>query len=401
MKKLGIASVVGIVFILSLVFGFGRFGSGPDIDLLESARAERGDLRAVLVETGIIQPQVGAQIKIGARATGVIEAMNVRIGDQVKKGALIALIDDREIVRQIEQEKAALAAARTTLQQVKLTYPQQIKEAEADHEYKRLNYARKIKLIDREFTSQDEVDLARSQIDGAAAKLARLKEEYRTQTEVTQAHVAEIEAQLKVLEIRQSYTRIYAPIDGIVSDITIQEGETIVTGLQVANLVTILDPTRLELWIYVDETDVGRVTVGQPVEYYVDTYPERLFFGTVDKIYYQPIVKDNIVYYPAIMLVKEEDAAYLRPEMTAYVRLIYEEQKNVLMIPNAAIKFEKGNQVVYRVNGPKDIEQVAVKIGVRGEDYSEVKSGIEEGDMVATKLILPAAKDKKAGNNPH
>ncbi len=393
MKKVAIGIIVTGMLIVILAVGYARFRSSPRIDVLETAEVKRGDLRAVLVETGIIQPQVGAEVKIGARATGVIQSMNVEIGDRVQKGELIALIDDREIVRQIEQERAALVAARTTLKQVRLTYPQQIREAEADYDYKRLNYERKVKLVDREFTSQDEVDLAKSQMEAADAKLARLQEEYRTQSEVMQAQVEEIEAQLKVLDIRLSYTRIYAPIDGVVSDITIQEGETIVTGLQVANLVTVLDPTRLELWIYVDETDVGRVTVGQPVEYYVDTYPDRLFHGTVDKIYHQPIVKDNIVYYPAIMPVKQEDAAFLRPQMTAYVRLVYEEKKNVVMVPNAAIKFEAGTQVVYRLEGTKKVKPVAVTIGVRGEEHSEILSGVEEGDTVATKLILPAAKD--------
>lgn len=393
MKKIAIGVGIVIVALALITYGYRRFSPNPPINVLETAPVERGDLRAVLVETGIIQPQVGAEIQIGARTTGVIEAMKVEIGDEVTKGQLIAIIDDREIVRQIEQQEATLIAARNTLKQVKLSYPQQIKEAEADYEYKRLYYGRQAKLAERNYTAQDEVDLARSQLESAEAKLTRLKDEYRTQLEVAQAEVEQIEAQLRVLDIRLSYTRIYAPIDGTISDITIQEGETIVTGLQVANLVTILDPTRLELWIYVDETDVGRVQVGQPVEYYVDTYPEKLFYGTVDKVHHQPLVRENIVYYPSIMTIKAEDAALLRPQMTAYIRIVYDKREDVLTAPNAAIKFAEGTQVVYRVPEQGEVEKVPVNIGVRGEERTEILSGVREGDVVATKLILPTEKE--------
>ncbi len=206
------------------------------------------------------------------------------------------------------------------------------------------------------------------------------------------ATIEEITARLRKEKIRLTYNRIYAPIDGVVSDITAQEGETIVTGLQVANLVTIIDPTRLDLWIYVDETDVGRVKVGQHVEYFVDTYQGKLFDGTVEEIYAQPVVRENIVYYLAILKVKKEDARFLRQQMTAYVKILFDERKDVLTAANAAIKFEAGKHIVFRVKGENQVEKVSVKIGVRGEDKTEICSGVYEGDLLATKLILPVSK---------
>jgi RND family efflux transporter MFP subunit len=189
--------------------------------------------------------------------------------------------------------------------------------------------------------------------------------------------------------VNLSYTRIDAPIDGVVSDVTIQEGETIVTGLQVANLVTILDPARLEMWIYVDETNIGRVEAGQAVEFYVDTYPDRVFKGTIQRVHPQPISKDNIVYYLAIVQVTPEDAEVLKPEMTTHVRVIYEQKDSVLTAPNAALKFEEGKQVAYVVIGENKVEKAVVRSGVRGEDRTEILSGVKEGDEVATKIILP------------
>ena len=244
-----------------------------------------------------------------------------------------------------------------------------------------------------EYTTKDSVDKAESQFTAAEAVMKRLQDEYRTQLTISKSTVEEIQARLRQQEVRMTYTKIFAPIDGIVSDVTAQEGETIVAGLQVANLVTVLDPTRLEMWIYVDETDIGKAAVGQDVEYYVDTFPAKTFKGKVEKIYPQPVVKENIVYYLSTMKVSPEDAAFLKPEMTTHVRIITEEKANILTAPNAAIKFERGKQVAYRVTGKNKVEKLAIKIGIRGEDKTEILSGANEGDMLATKIVLPVTTD--------
>lgn len=381
--------IVAALLIVGGFFIYSKFLVKPGIKVIETARVERGDIRSVIVETGIIKPQVGAVVKIGARATGEIVRMNVKIGDRVKKGQLIALIDDREIQKAIEQQNAALKAAHTTLSQIELTYPERIKEAKANYEYAKINSEREIELIKHEYTTQDAVDKAKSQFEAAEANYKRLQDEYKTQVKIAKANIEDITAQLKQQEIKITYTKIFAPIDGYISDVTAQEGETIVTGLQVANLVTVLDPTLLEMWIYVDETDIGRVKVGQVVEYYVDTFPDKLFHGKIEKIYPQPIVKENIVYYLAIVKVTKEDTAFLRPEMTTHIKIIAEEKRGILTAPNAAIKFEKGRQIAYKVTGPEKVEKIEVTVGIRGEEKTEVLSGLNEGDELATKLILP------------
>jgi multidrug efflux pump subunit AcrA (membrane-fusion protein) len=359
--------------------------------VLETAKVMKGSLRGVIVETGIIKPQVGAVVKIGARATGTIMKMNVKIGDKVRNGQLIALIDDREIQKAIDQQKASLISAENMLRQVEQTYPERIREASANYEYARITFERETELLKHEYTTKDAVDRARSQFEAAEANWKKLRSEYGTQTEIAKANIVDITAQLRQQETRLTYTRIYSPIDGLVSDVTAQEGETIVAGLQVANLVTVLDPTRLEMWIYVDETDIGKVRIGQPVEYYVDTFPEKLFNGTIEKIYPQPVVKENIVYYLAIVRVSKGDSTFLKPEMTTHIKIIFSEEQNILIAPNASIKFEKGKQVVYKVTGPDKVQRVDVRTGIRGEDNTEIISGVSEGDVLATKLILPVS----------
>ncbi len=387
--------VAGLIAIIAGIFIYREF-TKPSIQVIETARVARGSIRGVIVETGVIKPQVGALVKIGARATGTIMKMNVKIGDKVKKGELIALIDDREVRKAIDQQKASLVAAENTLRQIEETYPERIREAKANYEYARITYERETELIKQEFTTKDAVDRARSLSEASEANLKRLQSEYVTQTKIARANMEDISAQLNQQETRLTYTRIYSPIDGVVSDVTAQEGETIVAGLQVANLVSVLDPKLLEMWIYVDETDIGRVRAGQQVEYSVDTFPDRIFRGVIEKIYPQPVVKENIVYYLAIVKVSPEDSSYLKPEMTTHIKIVFSEKQDILMAPNAAVKFEKGRQVVYRVTGPGKVEQIEIKTGIRGEDNTEIISGISEGDVLATKLILPLSPKKES-----
>jgi multidrug efflux pump subunit AcrA (membrane-fusion protein) len=100
-------------------------------------------------------------------------------------------------------------------------------------------------------------------------------------------------------------------------------------------------------------------------------------------------VKENIVYYLAIVRVSKEDTRFLKPEMTTHVKIIFAEKKDILTAPNAAVKFEKGKQVAYKVMSPDRVEKVEIKTGIRGEEATEILSGVKEGDVLATKLILP------------
>jgi len=395
-KKIIIAVILAIVLAAVGFLVYKKFFARQDTQVLETGKVERGNIRGVLVETGIIKSQVGAVVKIGTRATGTIKQMRVKVGDRVKAGELIALIDDREILQQIAQQQAALVSSRNTLTQIELTYPERIREAKANHEYATATVKRERELLKHDYTTKDAVEKAESLYEATGAVLKRLQDENKTQLGISKSSVEEIQAQLRQQQIRLSYTKIFSPINGVVSDVTAQEGETIVAGLQVANLVTVLDPTKLEMWIYVDETDIGKTAVGQDVEFYVDTFPAKTFKGKVEKIYPQPVVKENIVYYLSTMKVSPEDAELLRPEMTTHVRIITEEKANILTAPNAAIKFERGKQVAYRVTGKNKVEKLEIKIGIRGEDKTEIFSGANEGDVLATKIVLPVTAGTQA-----
>ena len=344
-----------IVILLALLIGaFFWWRSGREtgaVIIEETAEVQSGSVRKILSATGIVKSQVGAVVKTGTRATGVIEKMLVRVGDQVAEGQLIAKIDSRE-------QEADLAQAEARL-----------RTAQAELTFARLLEKRMGGLSSQDLTSRESYDDAKRRADAARAA------------------AAEAEAAVGAAKIRLSYTSIYSPLTGLVSEVTAQEGETVVAGLQVANLITVLDPTKLEMWIYVDETDIGQVLPGLAVEFSVDAYPGDTFPGTVDQIYPQPEIRDNIVYYRALVKLSEDSAAKLRPEMTTQCRIIVESKDNVLVIPNNAVKWVDDEQVVY-VQTPKGHETVHPKLGLIGPDVSEVLSGLKAGNKVATRLNI-------------
>lgn len=354
--------------------------------ILETQVVERGTVREVIEATGIVKPQVGAQIQIGAQATGRIQEMLVRVGDQVREGDRIAVIDDRELKAQRQKALADLEKGRTAL-----------RFARTDHDRQRILF-------------RDGV-IAQEALDAAVERLESAMDE-----------VASLEAAVRILDVKLTYTEIRSPISGVVSQVTAQAGETVVSGLEVANLVTVLDPERLEMWVYMDETDVGHVRPGQPVEFQVDSLPERVFESRIENIYPKPEIRDNIVYYLAVASVSREQAALLRPEMTTQCRVVVAEKRDVLTLPNAALKWVDGAMVVFVREAPGALatepspapkwrwdfwngqertsgqraRMVRPELGLRGVSHSEVLSGLQEGEEVATQVVLPQAGKRPA-----
>ncbi|SIO19572.1 efflux RND transporter periplasmic adaptor subunit [Halodesulfovibrio marinisediminis] len=404
-KRTTIIPAVLIILLLAVVavWFFVVRETGTTVRVLQTAPATRGSVSVQLKSTGIIKPQVGAIVKTGTRATGVIERMLVRVGDKVKKGVLIAKIDDREQRTEYQSKEAALRQAQADLTNVNKTYPIKLEQAQATldgslakRRFTYLTWQRNTELVATGVMEQAALDEAYQNYVVAATQAKADKEALRLVEEnyikdlinAVEAVVA-AQADLENASIQISYTEIYAPITGLVSQVAIQEGETVVTGLEVANLITILDPTRLEMLIYVDETDVGTVTSGMPVNFTVDAYPNVIFRGMVSKIYPEAVIQDNIVYYQALVPLSPQTALQLRPEMTTQCSIITKEIDGVLVIPNEAIKWVNDKKHVYIVDADGKAKPVSPKFGVMGENNTEILSGINEGDRVATRIIIP------------
>lgn len=367
-----IAVAVAVVVIAGLIIFLAARGKGKTSKDGESFITKRGSVTHFTEQTGIIKAQVGAIVKVGTRATGVLTRLKYQVGDYVKKGELIATIDDRELLANKRNLEAQIEEQKRDLE-----------TKDAQYLYSKTNYEREERLLEKEFTTKDTVDKAKRELDVAVAQVALGK-----------AKVKEAVEKLKALEVSLSYTKIYAPISGFVSQVTTQEGETVVAGLSAVNLITVIDATKLEMWVYVDETDIGRVKPGMKVEYWVDAYRDKRFSGTISLIYPQPEIKENIVYYLAILKIDPKDTMFLKPEMTTHVKIIIDEKSGVIVVPNGAIRFEDGKNVVY-IKLKNKVERKAVTTGIRDDKFTEVVSGLGEGERVeipAVKKVTPGAK---------
>jgi multidrug efflux pump subunit AcrA (membrane-fusion protein) len=402
-KKIIIGLAVALAVALAAAYLLSRREGRTEIT--QTATVARATVRKVLDATGIIKPEVGAIVKTGTRFTGIIRTMHVKVGDAVKAGQIIAEIDDREQRAQQDQAEATLRRTRADLDKVEASYPLQIREAEAqvaaaqaDYDYAALNLKRRRTLVDQDLDARNTLDEAKQQAETTGnilaarkATLDRLQRESALAIKSAREAVQEAQSALDATNVRLSYSVIRAPLDGVVSEVTAQGGETVVAGFQVANLITVLDPTRLEMWIYVDETDVGQVTPGMSVEFRVDSLPGRTFSGTVNQIYPQPEIRDNIVYYRALVRLTPQTSTDLRPEMTTQCRIVVQQKDGVLAVPNEALKWVGGEQVVFVQDGG-NIRRVRPHIGLTGAETSEVLEGLAEGDVVGTRVVLPASR---------
>ncbi|WP_290924941.1 efflux RND transporter periplasmic adaptor subunit [Halodesulfovibrio sp.] len=406
MRKLPVSLpsiIIGVLLLIGAIWFLLAQQSDDAVRVLRTATAQRGSVSVQLKSTGIIKPQVGAIVKTGTRATGLIKRMLVQVGDRVKQGVLIAKIDDREERAVYQAQEAALRQAQAELTNVNKTYPIQIDQAQAtlkgslaERRFTYLTWQRNTALVATGVLEQAALDeayqnyvVAATQAKADEEALNLVEENYVTDLIKAVEGVVSAEADLENASIQISYTEIYAPITGVVSQVTAQEGETVVTGLEVANLITILDPTRLEMLIYVDETDVGTVTKGMPVNFSVDAYPNTIFRGMVETIYPEAVIQDNIVYYQALVPLSAATALQLRPEMTTQCSIITKEIDSVLVVPNEAIKWVDGKKYVYVVDADGDATPVSPKFGIMGEENTEILSGINEGEKVATRIIIP------------
>lgn len=245
-------------------------------------RRERAD---VVKATGVIKPMIGAEVRVGSRVSGVVRRLYVRVGDVVPAGAALAELDDRDLIARRNEARAALELAK----------------ANAD-------YAR--------------ADLRRNEELGAAALVAASQLDVARRAHAVAAQqVAQAQANLDFAAAQLDYTRIVAPIGGVVSSVATQEGETVAASFAAPTFVTLIDLARLEVWAYVDETDIGRIRVGQTAHFTVDTYGDEEFAGRVAAIYPRPEIRDNVVDYVTVIRFDPPRDRTLRPEMTTTVRI--------------------------------------------------------------------------------
>ncbi len=296
---------------------------------------------------------------MGSRVSGVVARLHVRIGDVVRRGQLLAELETRELAARRDQAAAALGSAKATLL------------------YERADLARKRALAEAQLLPAADLDVALR--SGAVADQQQ----------------AEAAANLDFARTQLAYSRITAPISGVVASVATQEGETVAASLAAPTFVTLVDLHRLEVRAYVDETDIGRIREGQAATFTVDTYPGHEFPGAVTAVYPQAEIRDNVVDYVTVVTFDPPRDRTLRPEMTTTVRIAVASRSNVLAVPRSAVRREEGWAFVVTPSG----DRRRITIGARDEAHYEVVDGLREGDEV----LLRAAEvqpDAPRGGEP-
>jgi RND family efflux transporter MFP subunit len=340
--------VAGAGLLLMAMVGFYAWSgdsSTPQQTERRTAVVRMGTVLETVVATGVIRPVTGAEVNVGSRISGTVINLPVEVGDRVETGQLLAELDDTALQALADQASAEVALARP-----------QVALAEA-------TLKRRERLAGDGLASEEDLDIARSDL---AVAHARLEESLARQ---------------RSARINLGYARITAPISGVVAAVSTREGETVAADFSAPTFVTILDLERLEVLAYVDETDIGRVFVGQEASFEVDTYPGAQFRGVVAAIQPRAELRENVVNY-VIRLEFERPAEYiLRPEMTAHVRLVIEERDNALTAPRGAIKRRDGRQYLVVQRGEEWVEQ-DIRTGWRSDSEVEILDGVRAGDRV-------------------
>jgi HlyD family secretion protein len=368
-----------------------------------TANVVRRDLASTVLATGVVKPQVGAEVRVGARISGKVERLFANIGDVVKKGQVIAQLEKADLEAIVNESTAELKIVEAKLAAIKSLRPREIEKAQTDIdrwlatvELNRKDLSRQEELIKQDFTSEQARDRAKEELAVSEAQLASVRKalelaETGYEEDVRQA-VADLERAKAVLAndmVQLSYATIAAPIDGVIGSVSTQEGETVAAGLSAPTFVTIIDLARLQVDTFVDEVDIGKVSTNQRAVFTVDSFPAREFEGKVVAIYPKAVIQENVVNYDVVVKIIDSYEGFLRPEMTASVTIFLETHNNVLTIPVKAIKRDQGKNVVYLISSD-GIQLREVKIGWKNSQWIEILSGLDENETVL--LESPPAK---------
>ena len=389
-RRIIIGTVV-VVIVLVLVGAVVAFSRGTTkIDPSKLAKVERGDLAKSVVATGKVEPITKVEVK--SKASGIVKKLYVDYGDRVKKGQLLAQLDKVEIEAQVEQSQAALQAAQANLKSAQADYERAKVDAEGpDVPLLKRAYDRALQMQKDGVVSESTLDdadrnyqlavnkqaVARAQVTVLQAKIAQ-----------AQAEVAQDGANLKQLEEQLSYTDIVSPIDGLVLSRDVEVGDAVssilVLGSSATLVMTIGDTSQVYVKGKVDESDIGRVYLGQPARIKVESFKDKTFKGVVTKISPMGVEKDNVTTFEVRVSI-DNPGGELKAEMTANAEIILDEHKNVLQIPEGAILYDKDRNASVQVPDPKakdGMRKVAINIGISNGAKTEILKGLNEGEQV-------------------
>lgn len=374
-KKLIISGAVVLLALAVLPLFFGKSKKGGI--RLETAQVERGTIANSVTATGTVEPVT--EVDVGTQVSGIIDKLYVDYNDVVKAGQLIAEMDKVNLQAELKSAEAQLASSKT------------------EFEYQQKNYARSKVLHEKQLVSDTDYETATYNYEKAKAAY-----------EQSQASMVKVRRNLE-------YATITSPIDGVVINKVVEEGQTVAAGFETPTLFTIAaDLTKMQVIADVDEADIGNVKEGQRVQFTVDAYPNDTFEGVVQQVRLgesdessssASSSSSSVVTYEVVITADNPDLK-LKPRLTANVTIFTMEEENILLVPNKALRFipepklmetlglqvndnsaniKNGEKFVW-VKEDNVLVTKAVTVGVSNNNYTEVLNGLNEGEVVAVDL---------------
>lgn len=342
---------------------------------------KRADVEKTVVASGSVRSN--HRVEVGAQVSGEITKIYVKLGQEVKKGELIAEIDSKTQKNSQSTKKAQLAS-----------YIAQLRAKETAYSTALKNYNRQSKLFKTGSTSRVNLDSAKSTLDSAKSEVTAIKQSIK-QTEI----------ELDTAKTNVGYTKITSPMNGTVISIPVSEGQTVNANQNTPTIVQIADLKTMLIKPEISEGDITKVKAGQEVEFTILSAPDKKYHAVIDSVdpasttltddeYSESVSNTSAVYYYANVVVDNSDNT-LRIGMTTEDSIKIASAKNVLTISNMALKKERGKYFVNVLNAENKMEAKQVEIGVQNDFQTEIKSGLNEGDKI---VISEVKAGEKVGN---
>lgn len=373
-------SIYGIALLIIVSVSYKLMNRDTGSMVYKTQKIENGDIMESITASGTINPL--STVSVGSQASGRIAEIYVDYNSVVKKGQLLALIDQENAKATVQQREAALDIAKA-----------QVAVEENNIKYYKKALNRISKLNASKYSTEKDLEAAERDYDNSVAQLA-----------LEQAQVKQAQASLNSAQTELSYTEIKAPVDGIVISKSVEVGQTVAASFETPEIFSVAeDLTKMQIEASVVEADIAKVKEGQQVRFTVDSYADDYFYGTVTQVRNEAITTSNVVTYTVVIGIDNTDLK-LKPGMTANVEIITAEEKNVMLVPNQALRFyidDSDKAKRYKDRGVWIIkngrpERVTVKIGVSDDDNTQIlESSLKIGDEVIVSKETSAADAKK------
>lgn len=430
-KKIGLIS--GVALLLVGVVGFTVVRSQKDVLAVQTGRVVREDLTSMVSASGEIKPKT--YVNVGANAFGKIVKLHVREGDRVKRGQILAQLENVQSTADVAATRASLEVARTDAEAAQAAHKTAVADlnrAKADAQQKKLDWDRAESLYKSALISKAEYDARQAAFEAADAGLAQAQArlaQSKAQQESASQQINQVQATLTRASDQLTKTIYVAPFDGTITNLPVREGETVVMGIQNApgsTLMTIADLSVITAEVKVDETDIVNITNGQPAEVTIDALPKQVFKGTVTEIGNNAMIRSTGLATTQttsgsqeakdfkVVITLQDPPPNLRPGLSTTAKITTVTKSNVLAIPIQALTLRKPSELEPKdkkkksedsvqaagparpkkedkelqgvfVVGPDNRAQFKeVTTGITGTTEIEVLSGLDENQRIVT-----------------